>query len=242
MNDLSIIKKAVIETLAYFSKYRRHIEDMNQTYPTQEGLELYLRSGNNFDFETLPDIFRQQSEYDLAGVLKELKNQLNQLLDAKRLFDDAGIYNDINFYKIEHTINLYCLICYSYLFHKQQYDIYNNQPNGKPKLELTFNDFFNKVVSNKTITAIKKEFKELEGKELAILIYLLHKQYQIIEILTNSKTKGRKGFVKCLKDSENPAMQKINKCFLSPTDELIYDEKDLLFKSIDNRLSKIIEN
>lgn len=116
------------------------------------------------------------------------------------------------------------------------------QPIVKPKPELKLNEFFIKEVSSDTIEAIQTEFRELEGKDLAILIYLLHKEHKIIEILTNSRTKGRKGFVKCLKEIDNPTMQKVNKCFTPNTDDLIYSKDDLVFQSLNKRLTKIIKN
>jgi len=111
----------------------------------------------------------------------------------------------------------------------------------KPKPELKLKDFFIKEVSNDTIEAIQTEFRELEGKDLAILIYLLHKEHKIIEILTNSKTKGRKSFVKCLTETDNPPMQGVNKCFVANTDDLIYSKDDLVFQSLNKRLIKIIK-
>jgi hypothetical protein len=111
----------------------------------------------------------------------------------------------------------------------------------KPKPELKLKDFFIKEVSSDTIAAIQTKFKKLEGKDLAILIYLLHKEYTIIEILTNSRTKGRKGFVKCLKEIDNPTMQKVNKCFEPNTDNLIYPKDDLVFQSLNKRLTETIK-
>lgn len=116
------------------------------------------------------------------------------------------------------------------------------QQSEKPKPELKLNDFFIKEVSSDTIAAIQTEFNELEGKDLAILIYLLHKEYKKIEILTNSRTKGRKGFVKCLKETDNPKMQKVNKCFVPNTDDLIYSKDDLVFQSLNKRLTETIKN
>ncbi len=115
------------------------------------------------------------------------------------------------------------------------------QQNEKPKPELKLKDFFIKEVSNDTIEAIRTEFRELEGKDLAILIYLLHKEHKIIEILTNSKTKGRKSFVKCLTETDNPSMRGVNKCFVANTDDLIYSKDDLVFQSLNKRLTKIIK-
>lgn len=111
----------------------------------------------------------------------------------------------------------------------------------KPKRELKLKGFFIKDFSSDTIAKIQTEFKELEGKDLAILIYLLHKEYNIIEILTNSNTQGRKSFVKCLKETDNPAMQKVNKCFVPNTDDLIYTKKDLVFQSLNKRLTETIK-
>jgi hypothetical protein len=116
------------------------------------------------------------------------------------------------------------------------------QQDEKHNPSLKFKDFFIKEVSDDTITAIQTEFNKLEGKDLAILIYLLHKEYKIVEILTNSKTKGRKGFVKCLKETDNPAMQKVNKCFIPNTDNLIYSKDDLVFQSLNKRLTEKITN
>lgn len=115
------------------------------------------------------------------------------------------------------------------------------QQTEKPKPELKLKDFFIKEVSSDTIEAIQTEFRELEGKDLAILIYLLHKEHKIIEILTNSKTKGRSSFVKSLKENDKPSMQKVNKCFAANTDDLIYSKDDLVFQSLNKRLTKIIK-
>ena len=109
------------------------------------------------------------------------------------------------------------------------------------KPELKLKDFFIKEVSSDTIEAIQTEFRELEGKGLAILIYLLHKEHKIIEILTNSKNKGRSSFVKSLKENNKPSMQKVNKCFVPNTDDLIYSKNDLVFKSLNKRLTETIK-
>lgn len=115
------------------------------------------------------------------------------------------------------------------------------QQTEKPKPELKLKDFFIKEVSSDTIEAIQTEFRELEGKDLAILIYLLHKEHKIIEILTSSKTKGRSSFVKSLKENDKPSMQKVNKCFAANTDDLIYSKDDLVFQSLNKRLTETIK-
>ncbi len=115
------------------------------------------------------------------------------------------------------------------------------QQTEKPKPELKLKDFFIKEVSSDTIEAIQTEFRELEGKDLAILIYLLHKEHKIIEILTSSKTKGRSSFVKSLKENDKPSMQKVNKCFAANTDDLIYSKDDLVFQPLNKRLTETIK-
>lgn len=114
------------------------------------------------------------------------------------------------------------------------------QQTEKPKPKLK--DFFIKDYSTDVIAEIQTKFKKLEGKDLAILIYLLHRKYKIIEILTHSRTMGRKGFVKCLKETSNPTMQKVNKCFVPSTDDLIYSKDDLVFQSLDKKLTETINN
>lgn len=62
-----------------------------------------------------------------------------------------------------------------------------------------FKDFFNSDVNINVIQSIQKEFKDYKGKKMAHLIYLLHKDFNIITYGINSRTESRKHFVSALK-------------------------------------------
>ncbi len=224
---------------------------------------------NNFSNEDLPEIFSHKNKYleyrtatkgetffglglffdNLDELLKELFDYFKETEQNEfENFETKPIpVNDIDemiklsqfgkFQKFTLTNSLFKTSTVQQL----NIETLPSQQNEKPKPELKLKDFFIKDVSNDTIEAIQAEFRELEGKDLAILIYLLHKEHKIIEILTNSKTKGRKSFVKCLTETDNPSMQGVNKCFVANTDDLIYSKDDLVFQSLNKRLTKIIK-
>jgi len=225
---------------------------------------------NNFSNEDLPEIFSHKNKYIeyrtktkgeaffglgwffdvLDEVLKELFNYFNETEQNEfEAFETKSIQvNDIG-----EAVKLFqsgkfqkftlpnSFLNPSTIPPQTNIEPLPPQQTEKPKPELKLKDFFIKEVSSDTIEAIQTEFRELEGKDLAILIYLLHKEHKIIEILTNSKTKGRKSFVKCLTETDNPSMQGVNKCFAANTDDLIYSKDDLVFQSLNKRLTKIIK-
>ena len=225
---------------------------------------------NNFSNEDLPEIFSHKNKYIeyrtktkgeaffglgwffdvLDEVLKELFNYFNETEQNEfEAFETKSIQvNDIG-----EAVKLFqsgkfqkftlpnSFLNPSTIPPQTNIEPLPPQQTEKPKPELKLKDFFIKEVSSDTIEAIQTEFRELEGKDLAILIYLLHKEHKIIEILTNSKTKGRKSFVKCLTETDNPSMQGVNKCFAANTDDLIYSKDDLVFQSLNKRLIKIIK-
>lgn len=234
------------------------------------GIETEIRQlKDNFSNENLTEIFKHKSQYieyrsQTHGTFLSLQFFFDELDEiAKSLFDyfkdteqnefEAFEIKAIPVNSIAEAIQGFkkgqtkFTLPSSFLFNtssneQPQKQALPPQQTEKQKPELKLNDFFIKEVSSDTIAAIQTEFNELEGKDLAILIYLLHKEYKKIEILTNSRTKGRKGFVKCLKETDNPKMQKVNKCFVPNTDDLIYSKDDLVFQSLNKRLTETIKN
>ena len=65
-----------------------------------------------------------------------------------------------------------------------------------------FKDFFNTDVNVNVIQSIQKEFKDYKGKKMAHLIYLLHKDFKIINYSLNSRNESRKHFVSLLKGTD----------------------------------------
>jgi hypothetical protein len=85
------------------------------------------------------------------------------------------------------------------------------------KTEVTkkyFKDFFKESISDSKIQAIQNKYKELNGKKMAYVIYLLHKEFEIINYSIKSHIESRKHFVFALIEKENTRiMEGINKCF-----------------------------
>lgn len=67
------------------------------------------------------------------------------------------------------------------------------------ELKNEFKDFFNSDIKIEVVEKIQNDFKFLKGKKMAYLIYLLHREFKIINYSLDSKTESRKHFVKALK-------------------------------------------
>lgn len=242
-----------VEVIEKFYKYVQDNKEKTFIHWSMNSPKFGFRAIENRYFTLTNNKIDLQPKYeiDLSEYLKDkyginyIERQNGRLNNLAKLNGFSGIQSDVEVININDATNRLELI-----FSIVQAEIQGNlktennnltpQQNEKPKPELKLNDFFIKEVSSDTIAAIQTEFNELEGKDLAILIYLLHKEYKKIEILTNSRTKGRKGFVKCLKETDNPKMQKVNKCFVPNTDDLIYSKDDLVFQSLNKRLTETI--
>lgn len=197
---------------------------------------------NQFNFRNKIEDYIKKSNYEkdvkdyilqvflsfFESIEIEVPNSLRNVVKENESYNEAMIEGYLNFEKAN-------------FLEQQKIEIITTQKTKKPKPDPKLKDFFNKDFSSDTISEIQTEFKELRGKDLAILIYLLHREYKIIEIITNSNTKGRKSFVKCLTETDNPLMQGVNKCFEPNTDCLSYSKDDLDFQSLNKRLKKIME-
>lgn len=125
---------------------------------------------------------------------------------------------------------------------EEQSNIETLQPprkNRKPE-QIKFDGFFdlNKIDESK-ISEIKECFKDDTGKNFASLVELLKNQYQLIEIIPSSKTKGLKNFLRAIGGNEE-RYEAVRRCF-NEKNEFKYDKKDDTLLSINKRLKKIIE-
>ena len=104
-----------------------------------------------------------------------------------------------------------------------------------------FKDFFIPDVKIETINNIQTNFKDLIGKKMAFLIYLLETEFKIINYSLNGKNDSRKHFVKSLK-SIDTKMQGINKHFETNSTNLSIHkfENDNDYKKIKDFLTKTI--
>jgi hypothetical protein len=107
-------------------------------------------------------------------------------------------------------------------------------------------DFLNDNTNSNLLQVIQNNFKDFEGKRLAILIYLLQEESKIISIISNSKTHSRKQFIQLFKnDCYFDKFQAVNKYIDSYSNELNLPtdkESDADYINIKEKLKKIIEN
>lgn len=105
-----------------------------------------------------------------------------------------------------------------------------------------FKDFFNADVESEVVDKIANDFQDYYGKKMAILIYLLEKEFDLIKYSLDSKTDSRKHFVDSLNKSKIN-MQPVNKCFVTHSYKLDIRnfEKDKVFLTIKEKLEKTIK-
>lgn len=108
--------------------------------------------------------------------------------------------------------------------------------------QIEFKDFFDPKVSDSAIKAIKEEYKDVKGKRLAILIYVLSKENMIRIISGDKAGNSRNDFIKSL----NPEIKKTQGVnhYLSDFGNLdlkFISENDPDFISISEKVKTIIK-
>lgn len=108
-----------------------------------------------------------------------------------------------------------------------------------PSLKLFFKD----DIKFEVIEKIQNEFKGLRNKEMAILIYLLNKNHQIISFDNNQRNKkSRIHFVRALTGEKLQNINGVNNYFEPITGETTVNERDESFLAIRKQLNKIVSN
>ncbi|MEM9077152.1 MAG: hypothetical protein AAGC43_08935 [Bacteroidota bacterium] len=118
-----------------------------------------------------------------------------------------------------------------------------NYLKGEDKPEVLLSDFFTDKVNEKIIKALQKEFENLRGKEMAILIHLLNELEMVLIDNNDRKYKSRLSFVRKLTNSPNLKRgDSINK-------HLDYDNnfkginiKDPKYIQIKDKLEKVVSS
>ena len=111
------------------------------------------------------------------------------------------------------------------------------------KINTPLEDFFLDKASPEKIKAIQEKFKGLKGKEMAILIYLLNKRYDLVSIDNTQKSKkSRIHFVRALTGKEIKEINGINNFFISITGETDVNKDDEAFLLIEKQLKEMVSN
>ena len=115
-----------------------------------------------------------------------------------------------------------------------------NQP--KKIRKQPFEKFFIEDRIQRTqIDSIKVEFRALRAKKMAILIYLLQSEFEVIELVRSSQTKSRKSFFGSLSRTDNldGEIEAINKVFVRGKNQIYVPADDDELVGIKNKLIQL---
>jgi len=198
-----------------------------------------------------PDFFRYKKWFETKDERNTYSNQdfLSDLKNKKRLsepqFEDI-IYNKIDSLS-KHESMYFLTLMYLDFVKIQEFLQTKFEPLPKKKKQkeiIKLSDFFPKVKEEK-IEAIQLEFKNLKiGKQMAILIYLLSKKYNLLFIDDNDRKKGsRLHFVRTFTDKKLGDIKAIGNYLEGTTGELKkIRTDDKAYIDISKRLEKIVSN
>ena len=123
----------------------------------------------------------------------------------------------------QYLIDARMFVEYLNLYNEAEQKVLKPKTPQKKAVTVELKDFFNGVDQD-TINAIQDEFKDFNGKRLAMLLHRLV-DMELVSYLPNSKTKARKHFVKLFKDEDYN---------LSYTNRILSDENELTEHSIND--------
>lgn len=111
------------------------------------------------------------------------------------------------------------------------------------KKTIAIENFFTDKASPEVITALQQNFKHLKNKEMAVLIYLLHKKHHLIRYDNTNKNKTILNFVRAFTGIDYKQISGINR-FIEPTTENIkLDTKnDKVLKIIEEQFNKVVSS
>ena len=119
-------------------------------------------------------------------------------------------------------------------------DLNNIDKQPQPPKQIELKDFFKDHIEKDKIYKIETAYKGVRGKKMAMLIYLLQSEFEVIEIYFGSKTNSRSHFVKCLTGMNKTTMQGINKYFISATDSLRISNEDPELNTLKTELNALL--
>lgn len=229
-------------------QYKEDLEQELQefTLNTSTSRTEYLKEKFN---STSEEIKRTEShflkvyKYDVSNIYKNnkftaTKEDLNNIYFVAE--QKAGTINE--FWNIHKLLKKYIDLKNQLPVIKEVIKLNVPQPVKEQKQKTPLKEFFTNNASPEIILEIQKAFKDLKkGKEMAILIYLLHKKYELIFLDNNQRNnKSRIHFVRALTGTEVKTIKGINNFFEPITAETTVNEKDEVFLKINNQLKEMV--
>lgn len=214
------------------------------------GDTIYRIQNLDFTFSTTTDL---KSEPRLKELIKTiLRNNKNSVLIKDNLLNFAEEIRELISLVFSYTSNeTYIKDINLKIFDKPNnvFEI-GSTPIGKTKSDsqkqtIALIDFVKNKSDVDLLHIVQNSFKQLEGKRLAILIYLLQTENNIISIISKSKTHSRKHFICIFKQDESFDKEYAVNKYLDPfTSDLIIPTlkiHDSDYIDIKEKLNKILE-
>lgn len=220
--EVNVMEDVVSEYLKASSKKINRFRNGYNSFEVLKGEYIKRMEREGSDKEMVKDGFINQYVKPIIES-EQLSKTYRNRNEGKEIKPDFGKEYSFSFFRDKHTV-LEIIKFQDFL-------------KRKGKNETILKDFF-PTFEQKTVEAIQKEFKDYEGKRLAMLLHKLTSE-NLITILPNSKTKGRKHFVKKLKNKEYN-LSYVNR-ILSDSNELkehTIDDPDYI--DIESKLFNII--
>lgn len=112
---------------------------------------------------------------------------------------------------------------------EKEFEIIDNLETKRPTQQInnskTLIDFFKNGTPIEIIKNLQNKYSDLtNGKQTAYLIYILHKEFNIINYSARDRTKSRKHFINLFLNTELKSIENINKHF-NPNDITLKDPK-----------------
>lgn len=207
--------------------------------------EFYLNRENFFikNTESSEISFLQNELSELKRTFSNFKNQRSLILnDFEKVFPEKDFDKEFDRWS-EMEANLIENIDFvknKLILENDLQKVKRIKVKESPQIE--FKDFFDPKVSDSAIKAIKEEYKDVKGKRLAILIYVLSKENMIRIISGDKAGNSRNDFIKSL----NPEIKKTQGVnhYLSDFGNLdlkFISENDPDFISISEKVKTIIK-
>lgn len=199
-------------------------------------------------------IYKAQREIEAQYLNNNSKEIIKRIVGSKFEYI-AKFSNDlIEQFKMNHVDNMHSFLPYFQVCRSGVWEFHNwykyligeidNLNDMEQKLDsrkkITFDDFFKSEIEDKKRKIIKEKYKNLVGKQLAILIYLLQSEFKVIEIYPHSKDRSRSHFVKVLTANNEIKMQGINKYFDASTDKINVREEDQDYATLKSELNALL--
>ena len=230
----------------YFIKYliREQKKAEAEHYDAEEFFNKCLDVIESFKEEINTQYYKRKREIYLMQSLPNFSDESfkNAMEDNTPYNYSIILYHATNYKFSGHLFLMHVIDIEEKIKEAQGSVLLVNQNEAKQPLKLE--NFFNKDVTPKLIDSIQNSFKELRGREMAILIYLMDKEFHLITLdNSNRNAKSRLHFVRAFTNSDVKNIKGINNYFEAVSGETTVNKlQDPIYLQIKKDLETMVSN